>query len=574
MDSVWGGLGQMSRYHVLQHDGGGVAEEQSILTPPTIKATGGTSFSVSINTSNMDPVPTKYRVSYTNKANNVTTTMSPDPTTNQFNITGLAEGGTYDIEIVPYFGATTGGRYTVYGQSLLTSYAGNGILGTAKNPTVITQNEKSGYLTLSIPKDSKRFAFASRAFSSIVVPTSIQLPIGGARNQSAQFDYYTTASYNSFGTSLFLDSKYESPSQGGGIGFFADEKGNDGYYLLINTIPSAISSGAKSVRIVKVSGTERKVLADSQQDASSTLDQIVGGSIYNIDIKVKIHQFTVSITAYINGFKITATDTTSYVNGKANVMLPITNRVALVCTAGTTNYDYVYGKKIEEKDYLNAQNNLNFYQGQFENDFLSTSYGDLSYFDKSQEDAVAKESIDEFGTVAREIRKIDGKYNQAPAFPLRWSTGLLKNASIISSSSNPFKGEAYVLNNSSAVVPLANDVVTFGIYGSTLSKSGSLEYSTGDEGDYKTKEPVSIQTRWLQTAGDVQALALWIKDRVINRGKVVSMTVFGNPLIEVNDIVNITYSYQGFQGTERLIVTSVNHRFDGGLETDIVCRTL
>jgi hypothetical protein len=563
------------RYHVLQIDGGGFIEEESILTPPTIKSLGGTSFSVSIDTSNMDPVPTKYRVSYTNTATNVTTTMTPDPTTSEFNITGLADGGTYNIEIVPFFGATAGGRYTVYSQTLLTSYAGNGILGTPSKPTVVTQNEKSGYLTLSLPKDSKRIAVASRAFSAIDIPsTKTTLPIPGARNQAKEYDYYTTRYYSSFGTSLFLDSKFESPSQGGGIGFFTDEKGNDGYYLLINTIPSAISLGAKSVRIVKVRGTERKVLADSQQSADSTLDKILGGAEYKIDIKVKVYHFTVDITVYINGFKLTATDKTSYINEKANVILPVTNRVSLVCTAGTVNYDYVYGKTIQEKDYLNSQNVLNFYQGQFENDYLSTSYGDLAYFDKSQEDAIIKESLDEFGTVAREIRKVDGKYNQAPAFPLRWSTGLLKNASIISSSSSPFKGEAYVLNNSSSVVPLANDVVTFGIYGNTLSKSGAIEYTTGDDGDYKTKEPVSIKTQWLQNAGDVESLALWIKDRVINRGQVVLITTFGNPLIEVNDIINISYSYQGFDGTQRLIVTSVNQRFNDGLETDIICRTL
>jgi hypothetical protein len=69
-------------------------------------------------------------------------------------------------------------------------------------------------------------------------------------------------------------------------------------------------------------------------------------------------------------------------------------------------------------------------------------------------------------------------------------------------------------------------------------------------------------------------LADWIKDTVVNRGKVVSMDVFGNPFISVGDLITIKYSYQGFAGTEKLIVTSVTHRYNAGLETSITCRTL
>jgi hypothetical protein len=52
------------------------------------------------------------------------------------------------------------------------------------------------------------------------------------------------------------------------------------------------------------------------------------------------------------------------------------------------------------------------------------------------------------------------------------------------------------------------------------------------------------------------------------------MEVFGNPLISVGDIVTVKYTYQGFAGIEKLIVTSVSHRYSNGLETSITCRTL
>ena len=104
--------------------------------------------------------------------------------------------------------------------------------------------------------------------------------------------------------------------------------------------------------------------------------------------------------------------------------------------------------------------------------------------------------------------------------------------------------------------------------------SGELDYTTEEVSDYTSKEPIQFQSVWLQNLSDVKSLADWIKNTVVNRGKTVSMEVFGNPLISVGDIVTVKYSYQGLAGTEKLIVTGVTHRYNSGLETSINCRTL
>lgn len=572
--------------YLIDGGGEGISPSDSFYNPPKIEALGPTSLKVTLDVSNMDgttvghatALPTSYVVKYANVTSPTSyTTLSPNPTSTEFTITGLLEGASYNIEITPYLGVTAGGRAVVYNVSTLATYAGNASIGTPANPKKITGNEKKGFLTLSVPQNSKLRSFASRSFSAISVPTPTQSVLTGTPNNNLKYDFYTKPSgydgyYYSFGTSLFLSNKIESPSQGGGIGFFTDTKGNDGYYLLVNTIPSAIAAGTKTIRIIKVSGGSMTVLKDSQQDPGSTLDQVYGGTQYNIDVKVKVSGFTVSITAYINGFKVTATDTTSYSNNKVNKILKVTNNIAIVCTAGTVNYDYAYGKTITEEQYKNSINTLNFYKGQFSNDLISTSYGDVSYFNNSKEDNIVAGSLDEFGTVARELKYVEAKYNAA--FPVKWSTGLLNNATVVSSSFSPFKGEAYVLNNTSNVVPLADDIITFGLFGNTLGKSGAIEYSTGDEQDYKTKEPLVFESKWLQSKSDVESLGQWIKQKVINRGKVVTMTVFGNPLLEVGDIITIKYTYHNFDGTQKLIVTNVSQSFSEGIETRLTCRTL
>jgi hypothetical protein len=40
------------------------------------------------------------------------------------------------------------------------------------------------------------------------------------------------------------------------------------------------------------------------------------------------------------------------------------------------------------------------------------------------------------------------------------------------------------------------------------------------------------------------------------------------------DIVNVKYTYQGLDGTEKFIITGVYHTYKDGLTTEITCRSL
>jgi hypothetical protein len=54
------------------------------------------------------------------------------------------------------------------------------------------------------------------------------------------------------------------------------------------------------------------------------------------------------------------------------------------------------------------------------------------------------------------------------------------------------------------------------------------------------------------------------------------MQVFGNPLLNVGDIISITHPLQGLDAgnSERFIVTNINHSYDQGLQTNIKCRLI
>ena len=54
------------------------------------------------------------------------------------------------------------------------------------------------------------------------------------------------------------------------------------------------------------------------------------------------------------------------------------------------------------------------------------------------------------------------------------------------------------------------------------------------------------------------------------------MSVFGNPILSIGDIVTIKYPYEGLDGTaaKKFIITNITQSFDQGLETTILCRSL
>ena len=387
--------------------------------------------------------------------------------------------------------------------------------------------------------------------------------------------------YYAFGTRLFFPSITDRVKQSAGLGFFVNGQGNDGYYILIDSTETAGSVNKKEVRICKVKGGDIRVLNDTQKNTVTSLNGVYGGRSYDIDVKVKVNLSTIKINVYINGFLISATDSTGVYeddNGKSSVsqILNPTKTIALVCKYGEAIFDYVYGTDIDEKKYNDSEFVSNMYRGSFSNDYLDIGFGDIIYNNSVEEDNANKPvGIDEFGTSVREIRKVSLRYNSAPAYPIKFSTGLNTSVKILGSRVSNFGGETYVLNNSSALTPLNDEkAATFYLYGDTIAPSGTLEYNSDILSEYINQEPIIFESSWLQNLSDVEALGAWIKNNIVNKGRLINLSVFGNPFIAVGDIVSVKYLYQGLDGTQKFIVTNVRHSFSDGLDTEITCRSL
>jgi hypothetical protein len=378
----------------------------------------------------------------------------------------------------------------------------------------------------------------------------------------------TSQSYYLFGANLFFDATLDKPNQSGGVCFFVSNDGMDGYYAELQTTASSASlSSSKQFQIFRIKSGVKSALLDTQIGITKTLAGVYGGQTYKIDIKVAVESTKRTITAYVNGFKITAVD-------DSVDRLPITDKVAMVCRIGTVYFDYIYGMHIGVDSY-NQDSLINVYEGKYPKNIISFLYGERVNINDPAITPINSGFIEEFGAVARELRVLKTKYESRPAFPVYASTGVNSFAKIIGQRLSSSGAEVYVLNNSGTYIPLDDSqFYSFYILGNYISQSGEIEYIENSAGEYSSAEPITFTSSWIQKNSDVIALANWIKNVWSKKQSILEISIFGNPLLTVGDVISVNYPYLELTTAQKFLITDVNHSYKEGLETSIVCRTL
>lgn len=319
----------------------------------------------------------------------------------------------------------------------------------------------------------------------------------------------------------------------------------------------------------------RLVLNDSQgSSAKNQLTGILGGQLYKLDVNVAVSSGKRVISAYINNYKITATDTTD-VSSKDDIkkVLPRTDGISLFSASGTTSFDYVYAAPITKDQYDDGALQ-NVYEGKYGIKTLSFLFGDKVISNKT----IAPSQLpfmEEFGTVARELKKIKVKYEARPGTPLYTSTGINKYVNVLGQRLTSFGAEIYVLNNSGTFVPLDDsNLYSFSVVGNYIVVSGQHEYVSNTLSETTIPEPVIFESSWIQLESDAKNLATWIQDQWSKKQQVIEMEVFSNPIISVGDIIAVNHSKNGLDGTQKFVVTKVNNSFGEGLSTSITARSI
>jgi hypothetical protein len=384
----------------------------------------------------------------------------------------------------------------------------------------------------------------------------------------------TSSNYYTFGTTLFFSSNVADTKSCGGIGFFTSNGGSSGYFIELQTTSNLANKDEKEVRVYKVVNNQKIRVPDTQSGRAKSFNGLYGGQSYKVDVKVEVQATKVIINVYVNNLIITATDSNQInTTDPAKMILPKTSKMVMYSLVNKSNFDYIYAIPVTEPEYKSAKL-INVYNGQFSSTSLKFLYGQ-KVIDNFNKTTVTDGKLEEFGTIARELRKVDIKYNSRPAFPMYPSVGVNSFISIIGSKLGSFGAEVYLLNNSGTYVPLDDSgSSSFSIIGNYISESGQYDYTDTLSNEYDNPEPATFDSIWIQSEPDAKSMSDWIKKQWSKQQIVLEMQVFGNPLISVGDVIVVKYPSNDLDGTQKFIVTNVSNSYKEGLETSITCRSI
>jgi len=377
-----------------------------------------------------------------------------------------------------------------------------------------------------------------------------------------------------FGAGIFFPSATINPLSAGGIGFFTNSNGSTGYFIEIQTDSSNKDTKDKSIKIYKVVNGQKKILPDSQDgDNGKMYGGVIHATQYKLDVNVEVTSATTVIDVYINNFKISAADVElpNATNPMERLIDPTAN-FAMFSALNKTNFDYVYAIPLESGQTNNGIDR-SLYSGQYAASTINFLYGE-----KLASNFNAPTSkvgwLEEFGTVARELRKVKVNFALPAALPLYASTGVNRYASILGSRFSNHGAEIYVLNNAGTFIPLQAEAHNFFVEGTYVSENGQHEYTETTTNEYTMLEPATFQSTWIQSESDAKSLFTWIKNQWSKQQQSVNMDIFGNPAIEVGDIITINYPKNNLDGTQKFLVTNVNTQFEEGVSTSITARSI
>jgi len=518
--------------------------------------------------------------------------------------TGLTPGRTYYLRMRAASNTSASATYGEYVyESFTMPKAANvgGVTATTSSTTTPGTSTTDGVTKTQLEKILAEEAAAAAAKGDINLSNALPADTGSSYavsgNRQIQRSYFkVTNSYKdknkyaieikdtkistsykrySFGAGILFESSLKMPEASGGIGFFVDTVGKNGYFIELQTDASNKDLKDKSLKIYKVINGKKIYLTDSQdKESGKLLGGVITSTLYKLDIDVIIETGGTIINVYANNFLVTAVDP-SPINETNPIKKAIspTPRIALFSSLNSVNFDYVYANPVSETQITDAASRGN-YNGQYADATLKFMFGEKIAQDFNSPTNKAA-YLEEFGPTVRELRYVNANFAQPAAIPLYASTGVNKFASVLGSKFSNHGAEIFVINNSGAFIPLASgNEQKFFVVGNYVDISSQHEYTETSTNEYTVLEPATFQSTWIQSEADAKSLFTWIKNQWSKQQQSISMDIFGNPAIEVGDIITITYAKNNLDGTQKFLVTNVNLSFDQGVSTSITARSI
>lgn len=202
--------------------------------------------------------------------------------------------------------------------------------------------------------------------------------------------------------------------------------------------------------------------------------------------------------------------------------------------------------------------------------------------------------MDEFGPIVHEVREMDVKFTKTPVAHSRIYISNDTQVICPEYTGDPF-GAKFVLANTARVNSIANgeDTLMFGpdspvdqklmIYGRTITQEDSQTHTVKDEQAITARgeSGVTIESQWIQSKSAAEKIGKWITAQWAGVTEGYEIDVFGNPLIDIGDVVTVTHKLGANASTatpkyvpySKMYVVEVNKGYTNkGLTTTLTLR--
>lgn len=444
---------------------------------------------------------------------------------------------------------------------------GGGVYAGSLNPPGLKHKKSESLLNITTPSNHKNDADMFWAH----------------RGQSS------SSSYTSYGTRLMFNQDGSSSTQRAGLALQLDGSLN-GYYIEI-TPSSKMDEASRKIKnevSILYGAGDKKVISEGIATAIGV------GIWYEVDVFVRDTGGQQKISVWLNGQMVaegtTTTETKAGASGKFGFF-----------ARGRTNVDF---------EYLYAINDANLRQPPNDYGFFDLKYGGVrgnawqreyvwelrTRWKRIRKGKWVKAGtykynnyvFDEFGPYVHEVREFDVKFDPSPVrYSYLFSTNEWYSA-ILEYVPRPHGARFTVANVS------RNNAILHGedrlLYAGTeetvnqrfLVLGNNLEISPDETVERKNniairrrgEVVVELNSDWIQTEGMAIRLAEWMRKHWSESVDEVSVEIFGNPLIEIGDMVDVLYTTQNASpSTHKYFVVGTSSSFvDGGIETTLTLR--
>ena len=180
---------------------------------------------------------------------------------------------------------------------------------------------------------------------------------------------------------------------------------------------------------------------------------------------------------------------------------------------------------------------------------------------------------------------MSANYNTRPSLPRYPVVNMNPYVTLLGYTMDSFGIEAYLLNNSGTFVPIADGQnMSFIVVGDSLNNTDQFTYIDPSVSTVDTNEQIGFNATWIQKESEAKQLSDWMMTQWSKNQLVVTLDIFANPLLQIGDLVEISYPNAKLYSSEdtvpsgylagKYIILDITQTLGQDYTTSITCRSI